>query len=97
MIYLVRGGGGRRPVDGQLVISIEDHITKEPFASARKIALELNISHDTVRRYLIEYLGTKSMNFKWVPPLFDPRTKRKSGSFIDAIIRFFRERGSFII
>ena len=86
-----------RPIDEELVISIEDHITKEPFASARKIALELNISHDTVRRVLIEYLCMKYMNHKWVPHFLTQEPKENRFFFINVIILFFTERGNFII
>ena len=32
-----------RPIDEQLIVSIQDHLKKEPFSSSRKIALELHV------------------------------------------------------
>lgn len=80
-----------RPIDEQLINTIQDHITNEPFASARKMALELNISHDTVRRCLIEYLGMKSMNLKWVPHLLTHEQKENRVLLSMSLLGFLRK------
>ena len=65
-----------RPVDEQMIKSIQDHLKREPFSSARKIALELHVSPYTVTRHLTESLGYKCMNLRWVPHFLTPEQKR---------------------
>ncbi|KAH0792573.1 histone-lysine N-methyltransferase SETMAR-like protein [Histomonas meleagridis] len=64
-----------RPIDEQLIVSIQDHLKKEPFSSSRKIALELHVSHDTILRHLTQTLGYKCMNLRWVPHFLTPEQK----------------------
>lgn len=57
---------GRPKIDG-LVPRIQEILDEVPFISTKQLSLALGHHHATVKKVMIEEMGLKKVNFKWIP------------------------------
>jgi histone-lysine N-methyltransferase SETMAR len=77
---------GRTPDEG-LAAAIARKHEKEPRLSARGIARSLEISHETVCRYLSEVFGMKCLRLRWIPHTLSTEQKAKRAELAGAMLQ----------
>jgi transposase len=75
-VLLPPHGGGHVP-SWQFLLNLEDKLLEFPFASMRFLASALEISKQTVKTYLTEYLHYKKFNYKWIPHTLTDENKKQ--------------------